>query len=394
MKRLSGFLLATSLAVAPGDAFAQKAYGPGVTDTEIKIGNTMPWSGPYSSASSQARAQLAYYKMVNSKGGINGRKINAISYDDTYSPPKTVEQTRKLVESDEVFAVAGSFGTATNAAVQKYLNQKKVPQLFILSGASRWNDPKNFPWTVPFFPTYVSEARNTAKFIVQNKPDAKIGILYQNDDAGKDYAKGFKDGLGDKASMVVAEKSYQVTQPTVDAEIVALKYAGADVLFMATAQKFGAQGIKKVGELGWKPQIYLTSTLRSIKRVLEPAGIENSKGVFTALATKVISDPDWQNDADVKEYLAFLKEWMPDDDPADTQIENAYMSAWLIVKVLRECGDDLTRQNLMKVVTSQKNVTVPLLRPGITLTIIPEDYAGYWQQQTVTFDGAAWKTVR
>jgi len=394
MKRLAGFLLAASFAVSSGDAFAQKAYGPGVTDTEIKIGNTMPWSGPYSTASSQARAQLAYYKMINSKGGINGRKINAISYDDAYSPPKTVEQTRKLVESDEVFAVAGTFGTATNAAVQKYLNQKKVPQLFILSGATRWNDPKNFPWTVPFFPTYVSEARNAAKFIVQNKPDAKIGLLYQNDDAGKDYAKGFKDGLGDKASLVVAEKSYEVTQPTVDAEIVAMKYAGADVLFMAAAPKFGAQGIKKVGELGWKPQIYVTSTLRSIKRVLEPAGIENSKGVLTALATKVVSDPHWQNDADVKEYLAFLKEWMPGDDPTDTQIENAYMSAWLIVKVLSECGDDLTRQNLMKVVTGQKDVAVPLLRPGITLTITPDDYAGYWQQQTVQFDGAAWKTVK
>jgi len=393
MRYLSIGLLAASLVTASGAALAQKQYGPGVTDTEIKIGNTMPYSGPASGYSSEARAEVAYYKMINSKGGVNGRKINFISYDDAYSPPKTVEQTRKLVEQDEVFAIAGTIGTATNAAIQKYMNQKKVPQLFISTGAARWNDPKNYPWTVPLFVSYEVEGRLAAKYFLQAKPDGKIAILYQNDDAGKDYVRGFKQGLGDKISMVVAEKSYETTQPTVDAEVVALKYSNADMLFIMATPKFGAQAIKKVGELKWKPLTYITSVTSSIRGVLEPAGLENSTGIITALYGKVPGDPQWSDAPDMKEFLAFVKEWMPNDDPSDSAIATGYSSAWLTTKVLRECGDNLTRENLMKVVTSQKDVVHPLLQPGVSLTITPDDYSGYKSLQTVRFNGKMWEPV-
>jgi len=391
MKFLSLALFTAGLAMTSAPVFAQKAYGPGITDTEIKIGNTMPYSGPASGYSSQGRAEIAYYKMINAKGGVNGRKINFITYDDAYSPPKTVEQTRKLVEQDEIFADFGALGTPTNSAIQRYMNQKKVPHLFVSSGAAKWNDPKNFPWTVPLYPSYTMEGRVAGKYLAQAKPDGKIAILYQNDDSGKDYVKGFKEGLGAKASQIVAEKSYEMTQPTVDAEMVALKYSGADVFYLMATPKFGAQAIKKAGELNWKPLTYVVSVAASIKAVLEPAGLENSKGLVTAIAGKVASDPRWSDAPDMKDYLAFLKEWMPGDDPNDGSIGTGYGSAWLTIKVLRECGDNLTRENLMKVITSQKKVALPLLLPGITLSITPENYSGYNQLQMVRFDGKSWE---
>jgi ABC-type branched-subunit amino acid transport system substrate-binding protein len=392
MRLISQAVLAGVLAATSTAALAQKAYGPGVTDTEIKIGNTMPYSGPASAYSSQGRAETAYYKMINSKGGVNGRKINFISYDDAYSPPKTVEQTRKLVERDEIFANFGSLGTPTNSSIHKYMNQKNVPHLFVSTGAAKWNDPKNFPWTLPLYPNYLMEGRIAAKYVAQAKPDGKIAILYQNDDSGKDYVKGFKEGLGAKAaSMIVIEKSYEVTEPTIDSQMVALKYSNADVFFAMSTPKFGAQAIKKAAELNWKPLYFVVSVSSSIKSVLEPAGIENSKGLITAIAAKIPSDPRWADAEDMKEFLAFMKEWMSGEDANDGSIGTGYMSAWMTVKVLKECGDNLTRENLLRVVTSQKKVAIPLLLPGITLTITPDNYIGYNELQMVRFDGKTWE---
>jgi len=391
VKFLSLVLLSAGLAATSTAAFAQKAYGPGVTDTEIKIGNTVPWSGPASAYSIIGQASAAFYKMTNAKGGVNGRKINFISYDDAYSPAKMVEQARKLVEQDEVLAISGAPCTACNVAIQKYMNQKKVPQLFVLSGGSRLNDPKNFPWTVPLYPNYEMEGRIAAKYFKQTNPDGKIAIFYQNDDAGKDYVRGFKQGLGEYASKIIAEKGYETSQPTVDAEIVALKYSGADKLFLMATPKFGAQAIKKIGELGWKPLTYITSVTSSIKAVLVPAGIDNSTGVITSLYAKAATDPRWADSPDMKEYLAFIKEWMPGADPSDGSIASGYFTAWMTVKVLRECGDNLTRENLLKVVTNQINVNHPLLQPGVTLTIAPNDYTGYRAEQMVRFNGTTWE---
>ena len=376
---------------APLAAHAQKSYGPGVTDKEIKIGNTMPYSGPASGYSSQGRAEIAYWKMINSKGGINGRMINFISYDDAYSPPKTVEQTRKLVEQDEILADFGALGTPTNSAIQKYMNQKKVPHLFVSTGAAKWDDPKNFPYTMPLYPSYLMEGRVAGKYIAQTKPDGKIAILYQNDDSGKDYVKGFKEGLGAKVSNVVIEKSYEVTDPTLDSQMVAIKQSGADVFYAMSTPKFGAQAIKKAAELNWKPLYYVVSVSSSIKGVLEPAGLENSKGLITAIGAKIPADPRWNDSPDMKEFLAFMKEWMPGEDPNDGSIGTGYMSAWMTAKVLRECGDNLTRENVMKVVTNQTAVQIPLALPGVTLTITPDSYIGYDRLQMVRFDGKSWE---
>ncbi|MFT4098774.1 MAG: ABC transporter substrate-binding protein [Rhodoblastus sp.] len=389
MSKLTLALAASFVVAAIAPAAAQN--GPGVTATEIKIGNTMPYSGPASAYSSQGRAETAYYKMINAKGGVNGRKINFISYDDAYSPPKTVEQTRKLVEQDEIFANFGSLGTPTNSAIHKYMNQKKVPHLFVSTGAAKWNDPKNFPWTLPLYPNYQMEGRVAGKYLSQTKPDGKIAILYQNDDSGKDYVKGFKEGLGAKLSQVVIEKTYEVSDPTLDSQMVALKGSGADVFFAMSTPKFGAQAIKKAAELNWKPLYYVVSVSSSIKSVMEPAGVENSKGLVTAIAGKIPADPRWNDAPDMKEFLAFMKEWMPGEDPNDGSIGTGYMSAWMTVKVLKECGDNLTRDNLMKVVTNQSKVAVPLLLPGVTLTIAPDNFSGYNQLQMVRFDGRSWE---
>ncbi|MGY4402001.1 ABC transporter substrate-binding protein [Bradyrhizobium sp. USDA 3315] len=372
-------------------ALADKKYGPGVTDTEVKIGQTMPYSGPASAYGTQGRLEEAYYAMINAKGGVNGQKIKLISLDDAYSPPKTVEQTRRLVEQDEVLAIIGTIGTPTNSAIQKYLNQKKVPQIFISTGAAKWDDPKNFPWTTQLYPPYQMEGMIFAKYLLKNKPDAKLGVFSQNDDAGKDYVKGLKDGLGDKAkTMIVKEVTYEVSDPTVDSQIVSLKASGADTLFTMATPKFGAQAIRKVYELGWKPLNYVVSVSSSIKGVMEPAGIEASKGLLTALAFKTPTDPTWESAADVKEFKEFLAKWYPQGDIADGSNVTGYISAYMTVKVIEMCGDDLTRENLLKQATNLNKVVAPLLLPGIAISTRPDRYAPFTQMQIATFDGKSW----
>jgi ABC-type branched-subunit amino acid transport system substrate-binding protein len=389
MNRSAGLAIA-ALAISIGSARAAD-YGPGVTDTEIKIGQTMPYSGPASAYGTLGGIEEAYYNMVNSKGGVNGRKIKMISLDDAYSPPKTIEQTRKLVEQDEVLAIIGTVGTPTNSATQKYLNSKKVPQIFLSTGAAKWDDPKNFPYTTQLYPPYQMEGLIFAKYILENKPDAKLGVFSQNDDAGKDYVKGLKDGLGDKASkIIVKEVTYETSDPTVDSQIVNLKASGADTVFTMATPKFGAQAIKKIAELGWKPLNFVVSVSSSIKGVLEPAGIENSKGLLTALAFKTPTDPRWKGEKDVQDYLAFLKQWYPKGDVADGNNVTGYISAFMTVKVLEMCGNDLTRDNLLKQATNLTNVTAPLLLPGITITTRPDRYAPYRQMQIARFDGTSW----
>ncbi|WP_375788378.1 ABC transporter substrate-binding protein [Bradyrhizobium sp. Pha-3] len=370
---------------------ADKKYDPGASDTEIKIGQTMPYSGPASAYGTQGRAEAAYWKMINSQGGINGRKITLLSMDDGYSPPKTVEQTRKLVEQDEILANIGSLGTPTNSSIQKYLNGKKIPHLLISTGASKWNDPKEFPWTTPFYPPYAQEAKIYAKYIGKELPNAKIGVIYQNDDFGKDYLKGFKEGLGEKAGLIVKELSYEVTDPTIDSQIVNLKAAGADVLMTITTPKFGAQAIRKVADLGWKPTHFIVSVASSIGGVLEPAGLEASTGLMTALATKVVGDPAWDTDKGVQDYLAFMKQWYPEGNPIDGSNQIGYLSAQFTAIILKNCGDVLTRENLLKQATNLSKVSLPLLLPGITVSVSPTDYSTFDTFKLAKFDGKTWK---
>ncbi|WP_342712335.1 ABC transporter substrate-binding protein [Bradyrhizobium sp. B124] len=370
---------------------ADKKYDPGASDTEIKIGQTMPYSGPASAYGTQGRAEAAYWKMINSQGGINGRKITLLSMDDGYSPPKTVEQTRKLVEQDEILANIGSLGTPTNSSIQKYLNGKKIPHLLISTGASKWNDPKEFPWTTPFYPPYAQEAKIYAKYIAKELPNAKIGVIYQNDDFGKDYLKGFKEGLGEKAGLIVKELSYEVTDPTIDSQIVNLKAAGADVLMTITTPKFGAQAIRKIADLGWKPTHFIVSVASSIGGVLEPAGLEASTGLMTALATKVVGDPAWDTDKGVQDYLAFMKQWYPEGNPIDGSNQIGYLSAQFTAIILKNCGDVLTRENLLKQATNLSKVSLPLLLPGITVSVSPTDYSTFDTFKLAKFDGKTWK---
>ena len=390
LKRM--FVAAATLALTAPVALAQN--GPGVTDKEIKIGQTMPYSGPASGYSAQGRVQSAYYNMINARGGVNGRKILSLSYDDAYSPPKTVEQTRKLVEQDEVLATFGQLGTPTNSAVHKYMNQKTMPHLFISTGADKWNDPKNYPFTVPLYPSYTMEAKVAARYLLKEKPGAKIAVLYQNDDFGKDYLKGLKLGLGDKAAaMIVKEAPYEVSDPTLDSQMVTLKQSGADVFFCITVPKFGAQAIKKVAEMNWKPLFYIVSVSSHIKTALEPAGLENAKGLISALAFKIPSDPRWADAQDVKDYFAFLKEWHPSAEPNDGSVSIGYGSAWLTVKVLEMAGNNLTRENLLKVVASLRDMQLPLGLPGVTVSITPDNYAGYSKLQMSRFDGKTWEPL-
>jgi ABC-type branched-subunit amino acid transport system substrate-binding protein len=377
---------------AASGAFAgDKKYDPGASDTEIKIGQTMPYSGPASGYGTQGKAELAYWKMINSKGGINGRKITLLTMDDSYSPPKTVEQTRKLVEQDEILADIGSLGTPTNSAIQKYLNGKKVPHILISTGAAKWNDPKNFPWTTPFYPPYAQEAKIYGKYIVKQLPSAKIGVIYQNDDFGKDYLRGFKEGLGERADLIVKELTYEVTDPTIDSQIVALKSAGADVVFTIATPKFGAQSIRKIADLGWKPTHFIVSVASSIGGVLEPAGVEASTGLITALSNKVIGDPAWNDDQGVKDYLAFMKEWYPEGNPIDGSNQTGYGSAQFTAIILKNCGDELTRENVLKQATNLTDISLPLLLPGITLSITPTDYSTFSTFRLAKFDGKTWK---
>ncbi|WP_454618116.1 ABC transporter substrate-binding protein [Bradyrhizobium cenepequi] len=377
--------LSTLAAVMP--ASAQKKYDAGANDTEIKIGQTMPFSGPASSFATIAKVEAAYFKKINDEGGINGRKINLIQYDDAYSPPKTIEQVRRLVEGDEVLLTFQVLGTASNAAVQKYLNTKKVPQLFAATGASRFTDPTDFPWTMGFNPNYQTEGRIYANYILQNLPNAKIGILYQNDDLGRDYVAGLKAGLGSKASMIVAEASYETTEPTIDSQIVRLKSAGADLLFDASTPKFAAQAIKKAADLGWKPVHIIDINASSVGAVLQPAGLENSKGVISVSYIKDPLDPTWKDDAGLKSYLAFMKRYYPEGDANSYFNTYGYSVAQLLVEVLKRCGDNLTRENVLKQAASMKGVAPELYLPGISVNTSSADYRVNKQLQMVKFNG-------
>jgi ABC-type branched-subunit amino acid transport system substrate-binding protein len=379
------------LAASSSGALAQKKYDTGASDTEIKIGNIMPYSGPASAYGTIGKTEAAYFKMINDAGGINGRKINFISYDDGYSPPKTVEQARKLVESDEVLMIFNALGTPPNSAIHKYMNSKKVPQLFVATGATKWNDPKDFPWTMGWQPNYQSEARIYAKYLLKNKPDAKIAVLYQNDDYGKDYLKGLKDGLGAKAaSMIVAEESYETTEPTIDNHIVKLKATGADVFFNITTPKFAAQAIKKVAEIEWKPLQFLNNVSASVGSVLKPAGFENSQGIISAAYLKDASDPQWNNDPGMKDFIAFLTKDFPEGDKLDQSTVVGYSVSQTLVQVLKQCGDDLTRENIMKQAASLKDFRVEMLLPGIKINTSPANFAPISSLQLMKFNGQKW----
>jgi branched-chain amino acid transport system substrate-binding protein len=383
---------AAAIALSASPASAQKKYDTGATDTEIKIGQTVPFSGPASAYATIGKAQAAYIRMVNDEGGVNGRKINFIQYDDAYSPPKTVEQVRKLVESDDVLLTFQLIGTPPNAAVQKYLNAKQVPQLFAATGASRFTDPTNFPWTIGFNPNYQTEGRIYAQYILKNYPNARIGILYQNDDLGRDYLTGLKDGLGDKAkTMIVAETSYELTDPTIDSQIVQLKTVGADLVFDASTPKFAAQAIKKIADLNWKPVHILDINATSVGAVMKPAGLENSKGVISVNYGKDPLDPMWKDDAGMKKYFAFMAKYYPEGDKDSSFNTYGYMTTQLLINVLKQCGDDLTRENVMKQATSLKNVQIDLFLPGIVANTSPTDYRVNKQLQMMKFNGERWE---
>jgi branched-chain amino acid transport system substrate-binding protein len=385
---LSAFaLLLTSCNVA----LAQKTYDIGASDTEIKIGNTVPYSGPASAYGTIGRTEAAYFKMINDAGGIHGRKITFISYDDGYSPAKTVEQARKLVENDEVLLVFGSVGTASNAAIRKYMNEKQVPQLFIASGASKWNDPKDYPWTMGWQPSYQDEARVYAKYIMKHKPDAKVAVLYQNDDFGKDYLKGLKDAFGDKASMIVAEEAYETSEPTIDNHIIKLKAAGADTFVSITTPKFAAQAIKKAAEIAWTPMQIVANVSASVGGVMQPAGFENSQGILSAAYLKDGADPQWDKDPGMQKFLAFLKKNYPDANKLDGTTSFGYAAAQTLVKVLEMCGDDLTRANVMKQAASLKDYVPDTLLPGISINTSPTDFAPIKQLRLMRFKGERWE---
>ena len=383
---------ALTLALSVSAANAQKKYDPGASDTEIKVGQTMPFSGPASAYSSIGKTQAAYFKMINDQGGINGRKINLIQYDDAYSPPKAVEQIRKLVESDEVLLTFQIIGTPVNAAVQKYLNSKKVPQLFAATGASRFTDPKNFPWTMGFNPNYFVEGRIYGQYILKEHPDAKIGVLYQNDDLGKDYLNGIKAGLGDKAAkMIVTEASYEVSDPTVDSQILKIKDAGADLFFSATTPKQAAQAIKKIAEMGWHPVQIVDINATSVGAVLKPAGLDAAKGLISVNYGKEPLDPTWKDDAGLKRYFDFMAKYYPDGDKDSNFNTYGYSTAQLLVHVLKQCGDDLTRENVMKQAASLKDVTSDTALPGIKANTSPTDYRVNKQLQMMKFNGERWE---
>ncbi|MGY4574219.1 ABC transporter substrate-binding protein [Bradyrhizobium pachyrhizi] len=393
IRQLTAFAAALALVAASGSAaLAQKKYDTGASDTEIKIGNIMPYSGPASAYGVIGRTETAYFKMINDQGGINGRKINFISYDDAYSPPKTVEQARKLVESDEVLLIFNSLGTPPNSAIQKYMNQKKVPQLFVATGATKWNDPKDFPWTMGWQPNYQSETQIYAKYILKNNPNAKIAVLYQNDDYGKDYLKGFKDGLGAKAaSMIVAEDSYEVSEPTIDSHIVRLKASGADVFMNITTPKFAAQAIKKNAELSWKPLHFLNNVSGSIGSVIKPAGFENAQDIISSQYFKDPTDAQWKTDKAMIGWNEFLDKYYPEANRADASVMYAYIVSQGLVHVLKACGDNLTRENIMKQAASIRDYEPGGLLPGVKVNTSATDFAPLSQLQLIRFKGETWE---
>jgi branched-chain amino acid transport system substrate-binding protein len=380
------------LAASSSGALAQKKYDTGATDTEIKIGNIMPYSGPASAYGVIGKTEAAYFKKINDAGGINGRKINFITYDDGYSPPKTVEQARKLVESDEVLLVFNSLGTPPNSAIHKYMNSKKVPQLFVATGATKWNDPKDFPWTMGWQPNYQSETQIYAKYILKEKPNAKIAVLFQNDDYGKDYLKGLRDGLGAKAaSMIVAEESFETSEPSIDNHIVKLKSTNADIFVNISTPKFAAQAIKKMAEIQWKPTHFLNNVSASVGSVIKPAGYENSQDIISAAYLKDASDKQWDNDAGMKEFYAFLAKDFPEGDRLDGSVIVGYGVSQTLVKVLQMCGDNLTRENVMKQAASLKDFRTEVLLPGIKINTGPNDFAPISSLQLMKFKGEKWE---
>lgn len=380
----------SALLVTSGTALAQKKYDTGASDTEIKIGNIMPYSGPASAYGVIGKVEAAYFNMINEQGGINGRKINFVTYDDGYSPPKAVEQARKLVESDEVLFVFSPLGTASNSAVQKYMNAKKVPQLFVATGATKFGEYKSFPWTMGWQPPYQSEGRSYAKYLLSAKPEAKIAVLYQNDDFGKDLLKGFKDGLGDKAALIVAEESYEVSEPTIESHIVKLKATGADTFVSITTPKFAAQAIKKVAEIAWKPMYFQSNVGASVGSVLKPAGFDNSQGLLSAAYAKDGADAQWDNDEGMKKFYAFLAKYAPDASRIDASVVYGYGIAQTVEQVLRQAGDDLTRANVMKQAANLKDVSLDTLLPGVKVNTSATDFYPIEQLQMIQFKGEKW----
>ena len=389
--KLAALALASALAGIGGVAIGDAQTVVGVTATEIKVGNTNPYSGPASAYGTIGKVIGAYFKKVNDEGGINGRKVNYITLDDGYSPPKTVEMVRRLVEQDQVALVFQTLGTPTNTAIHKYVNQQKVPHLFVATGATKWNDPKNFPWTMGFQPNYQTEGRVYAAYILKNIPDAKIGILFQNDDYGKDYVKGFEDGLGEAAKkLIVSKQSHEVTDPTIDSQVINLKSSGANVFFNVTIPKFAVQAIKKAHDIGWKPTHFLNNVSSSLSTVLKPAGLEASKGLITALYMKEVTDPQWRNDKAMQEWVAFMKKYYPEGALDDQSNGYGYNVAILMTHVLKQCGNDLSRENIIRQAANLKDVDLPLLLPGIKVNTSATDFAPIEQEQLARFDGERW----
>jgi len=384
-------VLAVLVMLVSGAGLAQKQYGPGVTDTEIKIGQTMPYSGPLSAYGTIGKAQLAYFDMINARGGIKGRKIRMLSLDDAFNPAKTVEQTRKLVEDEQVLLLFSSLGTATNSAIHKYVNMRKVPHLFVATGASKWGDPARFPWTMSWQIPYQAEARLFAHYVLQYKPIAKIAVLYQNDDFGKDYLKGLKDGLGSRAEqMIVAEATMEASDPTVDSQIVALKGSGADTFLSFAPPRAQAQAIRKAYDIGWKPLYIIPKISSSVGAVLKQAGLEKSIGLISMNSTKDPSEPQWADDPGMKEWLAWMKKYYPQGDITDDNNIYGYLFAQTLVHVLTRCGDNLSRENVMRQAAEIRELALSMMLPGITLNTSPTDYLPVEQGQMMRFDGKEW----
>jgi ABC-type branched-subunit amino acid transport system substrate-binding protein len=391
MRSLTSFFAATAIFGMIGGAQAAGQYDPGASDTSIKIGNTNPYSGPASAYGAIGRAIGAYFDKINDEGGVNGRKLEFITLDDGYSPPRTVEQIRKLVEQEQVLLVFQSLGTPTNTAIHQYMNAKKVPHLFVATGATKWGQPDKFPWTMGWQPNYQSEAKVYARYVLDNHPDARIGVLYQNDDYGKDYLEGFKAGLGDQAdTMIVEELSYEVTDPTVDSQIISLKSSGADVFFNITTPKFAAQAIRKAGDIGWQPLHLLNNVSNSVGSVLTPAGLDKSVGLITSLYQKDPTDPQWQGTPDYDAWSAWMDKYNPDADKADQFNVYGYNAGMTLVHVLEQCGDDLTRANVMAQAANLQDLELPMLLPGVTISTAPDDFFPIESMMLAKFDGEKW----
>jgi len=385
---LAAGLIALLLTAIP--AAAQKKYDIGASDTEIKIGQTMPYSGPASAYGTIGRAEAAYFQMINDQGGVNGRKITLISLDDGYSPPKTVEQIRRLVEQDQVLMIYQSLGTPSNTAIQRYLNAQKVPQVFVATGATKWGDPKNYPWTIGWQPSYHAESLIYAKYLLQSKPDAKIAVLYQNDDYGKDYLNSLRAGLSARSKSILKEVSYEVTDASVDSQIVTLQASGADTFFIFATPKFAAQAIRKTYDIGWHPLQFVNNVSNSVGTVLQPAGLEKAEGLISSFYLKEPTDPQWLKDKGYKDWVEWMKKYYPQGDLADLGNVYGYTVAQTLVYVLQQCGDDLTRENIMRQAANLKNVDLPMLLPGVKLNTSPTDFYPLEQMQLARFDGKRW----